>query len=72
MTSALLNLLGTALGIFLVLGGWILFLQMIRRRSGCPNLDKDVLDFMAHGCGGCTGSGLCHGRPPEPSKRTTS
>ena len=65
MTSALLAVLGTALGMFAVLGGWILFLKFVRQRSGCPNPDKDVLDFMAHGCGGCTGSGLCHGRPPE-------
>jgi len=68
MTSPLLAILGTATAIFIVLGGWILFLAFIRKRSGCPNPDKDVLDFMAHGCGGCTGSGLCHGRPQTRSR----
>ena len=70
MTNALISILSAAAGMFLVLGGWILFLAFIRRHSGCHNPDKDVLDFMAHGCGGCTSSGLCHGTHSDNPRRT--
>jgi hypothetical protein len=48
-------------GMFIVLTLWVAIQRFVRRRSGCPNPDKDVLDFMLNGCGGgCSGKGLCH------------
>lgn len=59
--SELLNLLRAVGGMFVVLSLWVIVQTAVRRRSGCKNPDKDVLDFMLHGCGGgCAGKGNCH------------
>ncbi len=58
-------------GMFVVLGGWILIQGVVRRRSGCKNPNKDVLDFMLHGCSGgghCEGKGGCHSGKLADSK----
>lgn len=49
------------LGLFLILASWVSIQSLVRRRSGCKNPDKDVLEFMLHGCGGgCSNKGQCH------------
>jgi hypothetical protein len=59
--SDLLNLLEAVAGMFLVLTLWVSLQAFVRRRSGCKNPDKDVLDFMLNGCGGsCSNKGSCH------------
>jgi hypothetical protein len=60
-------------GMFIVLGGWILVQGVVRRGSGCTNPNRDVLDFMLHGCSGtgggaCNGKGGCHSGKPANSK----
>ncbi len=57
-------LLRTALGIFLVLGAWFLWMTYVRRKSGCRR-DRDVLEHMTHGCAGCQGGGACHNRKAD-------
>ena len=54
------NLLRAAGGMFVVLGIWVLIQALVRRRSGCKNPDKDVLESMVHGCAECRGHGSCH------------
>jgi hypothetical protein len=51
--------LKTALGIFVTMAAWFLWMKYIRRTSGCQS-DQDVLEHMAHGCAGCKGDGACH------------
>lgn len=47
-----------AVGGFLVLmAGWMAVQGFIRKRAGC-GAGEDVLEHMAHGCGGC-GTGHC-------------
>ncbi len=59
--SELWNLLRAVGGLFAVLCFWVFLQNVVRRRSGCRNPDKDVLDFMLHGCGGgCANKGSCH------------
>lgn len=59
--ESLTSMLIAAIGMFLILCLWIWIQSIVRRRSGCQNPDKDVLDFMLGGCGGgCSGKGLCH------------
>lgn len=52
------------LGMFVVMAVWLAIQGFVRWRSGCGH-DKDVLDFMLHGCGGCSGRGQCHKRHEE-------
>ena len=52
-------------GMGIVLGGWFALQLFLRKRSGCRNPDKDILDFMLNGCGGsgsCGGKGECHSK----------
>jgi hypothetical protein len=59
--SDVLNLLKAVGGMFLVLTLWVSIQAFVRRRSGCKNPDKDVLDFMLNGCGGsCSHKANCH------------
>lgn len=58
------NIAGTAISIFVALAAWVAFQGFIRRGSGCKR-DRDVLEFMAHGCAGCKGDGACKNRKAE-------
>ena len=63
MWDALLDLARAMAGMAVVLGGWFALQMFLRKRSGCQNPDKDILDFMLNGCGGggsCGGKGGCH------------
>jgi len=59
-----MELITTIFGFAIVLGGWVLLQNFIRRHSGCA-ADKDLLDHMPHGCAGCSGSGDCRKRRDE-------
>lgn len=61
MLETLLSLLRGVLGILAVMGLWVILQAIVRRGSGC-GADKDVLDYLAHGCGGCKGSDACRKR----------
>jgi hypothetical protein len=54
----LLNVVRVAAGFFVVMAGWIGIQAFARRRSGCAR-DRDMLDYMLHGCGSCLNSGKC-------------
>lgn len=56
--------LRTALAIFLVMGAWFLWMAYVRRKSGL-RCDRDVLEYMTHGCASCQGQGRCHSRKLE-------
>lgn len=59
------SLLRAVAGMFIVLGVWAAVQGLARRRSGCKNPDKDLLDYMLHGCGGeCGGKDGCHSSQP--------
>jgi hypothetical protein len=62
--EAILNLAKAVLGFLGVMLIWFAIQGFIRRRSGCGS-NKDVLDFMKHGCAGCKGNGACHNRGKE-------
>jgi hypothetical protein len=62
--EAILNLAKAVLGFLGVMLIWFAIQAFIRRRSGCGS-NKDVLDFMKHGCAGCKGNGACHNRGKE-------
>jgi hypothetical protein len=56
--GALLAVLKAAAGMFIVLGIWLGVQNFVRRKSGCGR-DRDMLDFMLHGCGGCSNNANC-------------
>jgi hypothetical protein len=58
MWSTLLTLVLTVLGFVIVLGLWYVIQMYVRYKSGCGD-DRDLLEFMAHGCTGCKGPGSC-------------
>jgi hypothetical protein len=62
--ETILTFLKTALGIFVAMALWFLWMTYVRRRSGCRR-DSDVLEHMLHGCAGCQGEGACHNRKAE-------
>ena len=66
--ETVLNLVKAVLGIFAVMTIWLGIQALVRRRTRCGR-DKDVLDFMLHGCGGCTSHAPCRNRQigKEPS-----
>ena len=66
--ETVISALDTALGIFVALALWFLFMSFVRRRSGCRG-DKDVLEFMTHGCAGCKGDGACSKNKSEREHR---
>jgi len=54
----ILTLVSTIVGLFLALGAFFLIQSYFRWKSGCGG-DRDLLEYMAHGCGGCKGDGPC-------------
>lgn len=62
--ETLVRMVETVGGLFLALGLWFVFMALVRRRSGCRG-DKDLLEYMTHGCAGCKGDGACSKRPTE-------
>jgi hypothetical protein len=69
MLQTLLKMAAAIAGMFVVLGIWAYIQDVVRRRSGCRNPNKDVLDFMLHGCGGgCHSEGSCHSEIDTDSK----
>ena len=52
------ELLKAMVGIGLVMGLWFALQALVRRRTACA-ADRDVLEYMVHGCAGCHGSGNC-------------
>lgn len=55
-------------GVFaIIFGVWIIVQLIVRKQSGCLR-DKDPLDYMAHGCANCTRkTGECSHRIREES-----
>ena len=62
--DAIIDFVEAILGLLTVLAIWFGLQAFVRRRSGCGS-NKDVLDFMKHGCAGCKGDGACHNRGKE-------
>ena len=60
--SALFSVLKAAVGFFIVMSVWLAIQGIARRRGGCAR-DRDMLDYMLHGCGNCL-----HGSTCEKSK----
>jgi hypothetical protein len=60
--SALVSVLKAAAGFFIVMSAWLAIQAFARRRGGCAR-DRDMLDYMLHGCGNCL-----HGNTCEKSK----
>jgi len=58
MWSVLLKFVEVSAGLFLVLGAWYAIQMYVRYKTGC-GADRDLLEFMAHGCTGCKGHGSC-------------
>lgn len=59
---ALVSALKAAAGFFIVMAIWLGIQAFARKRSGCAS-DRDMLDYMLHGCGNCL-----HGNTCEKSK----
>jgi hypothetical protein len=68
--ESLLKFAQAFIGFLLVLLAWFGVQAFIRRGSGCAS-NKDVLDFMKHGCAGCKGDGACHNRRKEEQHELT-
>ena len=62
MWDPVIKALTASFGIAVVLGLWYVIQTFLRFKSGCGK-DRDLLEFMAHGCAGCKGPGSC-GRNP--------
>ena len=63
--DALFSLAKAVVGMMTVLVIWFGIQAFIRRRTPGCSANKDVLDFMKHGCAGCKGNGACHNRGKE-------
>jgi hypothetical protein len=61
--NALFELLNVVAGFLVVMSVWLGIQAFVRRRSGCGK-DRDMLDFMLNGCGGCANGATC-GRKGE-------
>lgn len=61
MSETLLALVKTFAGFFVVLGAWCGFQALLRRHSGCGR-EKDMLQFILGGCGGCVNRGACESK----------
>ena len=59
MWNNLLNLVIAVSGMAVLLGLWYVIQMYMTFKAGCGK-DKDLLEFMAHGCLGCKGDGACH------------
>jgi hypothetical protein len=56
--NAFLDVLNVAAGFFVVLSIWLGIQTFVRRRTSCGR-DRDMLDFMLNGCGGCANRATC-------------
>jgi hypothetical protein len=45
-------------GFLVVMGAWYAIQMYVRFKSRCGQ-DRDLLEFMAHGCGGCKDAASC-------------
>ena len=62
LIDAVLGILKASAGFFIVIGIWLGIQAFARKKNGCaPN--RDMLDYMLHGCGNCL-----HGNTCEKSK----
>ena len=52
MLTALLQFATAIAGMAIVLGLWFVIQAVVRRRSACHG-DRDLLDYLLNGCGGC-------------------
>ncbi len=59
MLSPILDVLKAAVGFLVVIGFWLAIQAYARRQSGCAR-DRDMLDYLLNGCGGCTRGGNCN------------
>ncbi|HLJ50656.1 MAG TPA: hypothetical protein VKU01_31800 [Bryobacteraceae bacterium] len=55
------SLLTAVIGILIIMGAWFVIQAVVRKNSGCGS-DRDVLEYLAHGCGACERSKACHNR----------
>jgi|HubBroStandDraft_6_1064221.scaffolds.fasta_scaffold354415_2 hypothetical protein len=58
LTEALLSVIKATAGFFIVMAVWLAIQAFARRRNGCAP-DRDMLDYMLHGCGNCLHGGNC-------------
>ena len=58
MIGYLLSVLKAAAGFFIVMSVWLGIQAWARKRGGCAR-DRDMLDYMLHGCGNCLHGGNC-------------
>jgi hypothetical protein len=56
--GALLAVLKAAGGFFVAMSAWLGIQAFARRKGGCAR-DRDMLDYMLHGCGNCLHGGSC-------------
>jgi hypothetical protein len=56
--GALFGVLKAAGGFFVVMSVWLGIQAFARRKSGCAR-DRDMLDYMLHGCANCLHGGNC-------------
>jgi hypothetical protein len=62
LVATTISVLKAAAGFFIVMAVWLGIQAFARKRSGCAR-DRDMLDYMLHGCGNCL-----HGNTCEKSK----
>lgn len=53
-----LSVVKASAGFFIVMAVWLGIQAFARRRGGCAR-DRDMLDYMLHGCGNCLHGGNC-------------
>ena len=58
LIDAVLGILKASAGFFIVIGIWLGIQAFARKKNGCAP-DRDMLDYMLHGCGGCLHGGNC-------------
>jgi hypothetical protein len=56
--DGIVELVDTVAGFAVVMGIWVGIQAWIRKRRGCSS-DRDMLDFMLSGCGGCPNQATC-------------
>ncbi len=61
MLESLQSLLTAVIGFVIIMSGWFVIQAVIRKNSGCGS-DRDVLEYLAHGCGACDRSKACRNR----------
>ena len=66
-----LSLLGGVLGFFIAMALWMAVQAFVRGHSP-GSADKDLLEYMAHGCGLCPRSDACAYRQADDARRPPS